>query len=141
MQERFINSITQDITYSQESGLAHSKLNKEIVARAWFAMNEMFLWTIVKMIKIRVRRDSTCIDGNVYSEGYINSTPSINKVCYFNIIKNILSGYGNAKGGFSDKEKYCSFKDSPSIDLNSPLVTSHSNTTTIYSTSSPFEYV
>lgn len=36
MQERFINSITQDITYSQEGGLAHSELNKEIVARAWF---------------------------------------------------------------------------------------------------------
>ncbi|MED0940546.1 TetR family transcriptional regulator [Bacillus cereus] len=48
IRERFINNITQDITYSQESGLAQPKLNKEIVARAWFAMNEMFLWTIVK---------------------------------------------------------------------------------------------
>ncbi|MDJ1476140.1 TetR/AcrR family transcriptional regulator [Bacillus sp. LS15-K4] len=48
IQERFINSITQDITYSQKSGLAQTELNKEIVARAWFAMNEMFLWTIVK---------------------------------------------------------------------------------------------
>ena len=48
IRERFINSITQDITYSQENGLAHPKLNKETVARAWFAMNEMFLWTIVK---------------------------------------------------------------------------------------------
>lgn len=48
IRERFINSITQDITYSQENGLAHPELNKETVARAWFAMNEMFLWTIVK---------------------------------------------------------------------------------------------
>ncbi|WP_242239611.1 TetR/AcrR family transcriptional regulator [Bacillus cereus group sp. BfR-BA-01309] len=48
IRERFINNITQDITYSQESGLAQHELNKEIVARAWFAMNEMFLWTIVK---------------------------------------------------------------------------------------------
>ncbi|WP_270607656.1 TetR/AcrR family transcriptional regulator [Bacillus mobilis] len=48
IRERFINNITQDIKYSQESGLAQPKLNKEIVARAWFAMNEMFLWTIVK---------------------------------------------------------------------------------------------
>ncbi|WP_238486538.1 TetR/AcrR family transcriptional regulator, partial [Bacillus paramobilis] len=48
IQERFINNITQDITYSQESELAQTELNKEIVARAWFAMNEMFLWTIVK---------------------------------------------------------------------------------------------
>ena len=48
IRERFINNIAQDITYSQEGGLAHPELNKEIVARAWFAMNEMFLWTIVK---------------------------------------------------------------------------------------------
>ncbi|PFJ05036.1 TetR family transcriptional regulator [Bacillus cereus] len=48
IRERFIKSIKHDITYSQESRLAHPELNKEIVARAWFAMNEMFLWTIVK---------------------------------------------------------------------------------------------
>ncbi|WP_433772280.1 TetR/AcrR family transcriptional regulator [Bacillus wiedmannii] len=48
IRERFIKSITQDITYSQESGLAQPELNKEIVARGWFAMNEMFLWTIVQ---------------------------------------------------------------------------------------------
>ncbi|KAB2459858.1 TetR/AcrR family transcriptional regulator [Bacillus sp. CH126_4D] len=48
IRERFINNITQDITYSQKSGLAKTELNKDIVARAWFAMNEMFLWTIVK---------------------------------------------------------------------------------------------
>ncbi|MCU5462538.1 TetR/AcrR family transcriptional regulator [Bacillus cereus] len=48
IRERFINNITQDITYSQENGLAQPELNEEIVARAWFAMNEMFLWTIVK---------------------------------------------------------------------------------------------
>lgn len=48
IRERFINSISQDITYSQESGLAHPELNKELVARGWFAMNEMFLWTIVQ---------------------------------------------------------------------------------------------
>ncbi|KMP36736.1 TetR family transcriptional regulator [Bacillus cereus] len=48
IRERFINSITQDITYSQENRLAHPELNEEIVARAWFAMNEMFLWKIVQ---------------------------------------------------------------------------------------------
>ncbi|MDM5193933.1 TetR/AcrR family transcriptional regulator [Bacillus hominis] len=48
IRERFIKSITQDITYSQESGLAQPELNKEIVARGWFAMNETFLWTIVQ---------------------------------------------------------------------------------------------
>ncbi|MED0960680.1 TetR/AcrR family transcriptional regulator [Bacillus paramycoides] len=48
IRERFIKSITQDITYSQENKLAHPELNKEIVAHAWFAMNEMFLWTIVQ---------------------------------------------------------------------------------------------
>ncbi|MDR4984434.1 TetR family transcriptional regulator [Bacillus cereus] len=48
IRERFIKSIMRDITCSQESGLAQLELNKEIVARAWFAMNEMFLWTIVQ---------------------------------------------------------------------------------------------
>ncbi|EJS68880.1 TetR/AcrR family transcriptional regulator [Bacillus cereus] len=48
IRERFIKSITQDITHSQESGLAQPELNKEIVARGWFAMNETFLWTIVQ---------------------------------------------------------------------------------------------
>lgn len=44
----FYKSIKQDITYSQESGLAQPNLNKEIVARGWFAMNESFLWTITQ---------------------------------------------------------------------------------------------
>ncbi|PFK31161.1 TetR family transcriptional regulator [Bacillus cereus] len=48
IQERFINRIIQDITYSQENGLARNELNKEIVARGWFSMNEMFLWEIVR---------------------------------------------------------------------------------------------
>ncbi|MDG0962337.1 TetR/AcrR family transcriptional regulator [Bacillus paranthracis] len=48
IRERFIKSIKQDITYSQESGLAQPNLNKEIVARGWFAMNESFLWTITQ---------------------------------------------------------------------------------------------
>ena len=48
IRERFINNITQDITYSQQSRLAKTELNKDIVARAWFAMNEMLLWAIVK---------------------------------------------------------------------------------------------
>ncbi|MCW9132392.1 TetR/AcrR family transcriptional regulator [Bacillus paramycoides] len=48
IRERFIKNITQDITYSQENKLAHPELNKEIVARGWFAMNEMFLWAIVQ---------------------------------------------------------------------------------------------
>ncbi|MED0984632.1 TetR/AcrR family transcriptional regulator [Bacillus paramycoides] len=48
IRERFIKSITQDITYSQENKLAHPEFNKEIVAHAWFAMNEMFLWAIVQ---------------------------------------------------------------------------------------------
>lgn len=48
IQERFINRIMQDITYSQENGLARNELNKAIVARGWFSMNEMFLWEIVR---------------------------------------------------------------------------------------------
>ncbi|MDZ5610168.1 TetR/AcrR family transcriptional regulator [Bacillus pseudomycoides] len=48
IRERFINRIMQDITYSQENGLARNELNKAIVARSWFYMNEMFQWEIVR---------------------------------------------------------------------------------------------
>jgi AcrR family transcriptional regulator len=48
IRERFIARITQDIIHSQENGLARTELYKEIVARGWFSMNEMFLWTIVQ---------------------------------------------------------------------------------------------
>lgn len=45
----------------------------------------------------------------------------------FYIYKNILSGYGNAKGDFSDREKYCSFKDSPSLESMKELITKSNN--------------
>lgn len=48
IRERFVSHIMQDIAYSQENGLARNELNKEIVARGWFSMNEMFLWEIVR---------------------------------------------------------------------------------------------
>lgn len=49
IRERFISRIIQDITYSQNNGLARKELNKAIVARSWFYMNEAFQWEIVEM--------------------------------------------------------------------------------------------
>lgn len=48
IRERFINRIIQDIAFSQENGLARNNIDKAIVARGWFYMNEMFLWEIVR---------------------------------------------------------------------------------------------
>ncbi|WP_459502914.1 TetR/AcrR family transcriptional regulator [Bacillus sp. C1] len=48
IRERFISRIIQDITYSQDHELARNELDKAIVARGWFSMNEMFLWEIVR---------------------------------------------------------------------------------------------
>jgi hypothetical protein len=48
IRERFVTRIIQDITHSQENELIRTELNKEIVARGWFAMNETFLWEIVQ---------------------------------------------------------------------------------------------
>ncbi|CAG9614715.1 Fatty acid metabolism regulator protein [Bacillus rhizoplanae] len=48
IRERFIERIVQDITYSQNSGLARKDLNCFLVARSWFFANEMFLWEIVR---------------------------------------------------------------------------------------------
>ncbi|QKE73305.1 TetR/AcrR family transcriptional regulator [Arthrobacter citreus] len=48
IREKFINRITLDISYAQEKGLARKELNPELVARAWFFTNEMYLWEIVR---------------------------------------------------------------------------------------------
>jgi len=48
IRERFISRIIQDITYSQNNGLARKELNKAIVAHSWFYMNEAFQWEIVR---------------------------------------------------------------------------------------------
>lgn len=48
IREKFINRISLDISYAQEKGLARKELNPELVARAWFFTNEMYLWEIVR---------------------------------------------------------------------------------------------
>lgn len=48
IRERFIERIVQDITYSQNNGLARKDLNCFLAARSWFFANEMFLWEIVR---------------------------------------------------------------------------------------------
>jgi AcrR family transcriptional regulator len=48
IREKFIQRISQDIAYSQKKGLAKAQLNPELVARAWFFTNEMYLWEIVR---------------------------------------------------------------------------------------------
>jgi len=48
IREKFINRISIDIKYAQEIGLARKELNDELVARAWFFTNEMYLWEIVR---------------------------------------------------------------------------------------------
>ncbi|MGE7274513.1 hypothetical protein ACQKK5_24075 [Brevibacillus panacihumi] len=47
IRQRFIQSITKDITYSQVKGLARTDLKAEVVARSWFFSNEMYQWEIV----------------------------------------------------------------------------------------------
>jgi len=48
IREKFINRISQDIAFSQQTGLARKELNHELVARGWFFTNEMYLWEIVR---------------------------------------------------------------------------------------------
>ncbi|MGG3885161.1 TetR/AcrR family transcriptional regulator [Brevibacillus panacihumi] len=47
IRQRFIQSITKDITYSQVKRLARTDLKAEVVARSWFFSNEMYQWEIV----------------------------------------------------------------------------------------------
>lgn len=48
IREKFIDRISLDVSYAQETGLARKELNHELVARAWFFTNEMYLWEIVR---------------------------------------------------------------------------------------------
>lgn len=48
IRERFIQRISQDVSYAQQTGLARTELDHEIIARGWFFMNEMYLWEIVR---------------------------------------------------------------------------------------------
>ncbi|MEH7613301.1 TetR/AcrR family transcriptional regulator [Gottfriedia acidiceleris] len=48
IREKFIDRISLDVSYAQETGLARNELNHELVARAWFFTNEMYLWEIVR---------------------------------------------------------------------------------------------
>ena len=47
IQKKFIERISKDISYVQEKGLAKESLNIELIARSWFAINEMYLWELV----------------------------------------------------------------------------------------------
>lgn len=48
IRDRFISSITNDISYAQSQSLANNKLVPSIVARSWFYTNEMFMWELVE---------------------------------------------------------------------------------------------
>lgn len=48
IREKFISGISQDIAYAQQRGLAKQDLNNNLIARAWFYTNEMYLWEIVR---------------------------------------------------------------------------------------------
>ncbi len=48
IRERFIKGITNDITYTQQKGLARKDVDSHLVARGWFFSNEMYLWEIVR---------------------------------------------------------------------------------------------
>ncbi|MEH7333934.1 TetR/AcrR family transcriptional regulator [Neobacillus drentensis] len=48
IREKFIQRISEDIAYAQESRLARPELNHKLAARGWFFTNEMYLWEIVR---------------------------------------------------------------------------------------------
>jgi hypothetical protein len=48
IREKFIQRISKDIAYARRNGLARSEFNPDIVARARFFTNEMYLWEIVR---------------------------------------------------------------------------------------------
>ena len=47
VQEYFIGTISQDITYSQNNGLLRKDVMPNIAAKSWYSVNEWFLWEIL----------------------------------------------------------------------------------------------
>lgn len=47
IRNKFTERIEDDIKYVQSSHLAKKNVNKNIVAKGWFFINEMFLWDLV----------------------------------------------------------------------------------------------
>ncbi|MCL7748562.1 TetR/AcrR family transcriptional regulator [Halalkalibacter alkaliphilus] len=48
IRDRFISSITTDISFAQSQSLANKELVPSIVAKSWFYTNEMFMWELIE---------------------------------------------------------------------------------------------
>ncbi|KAB2337060.1 TetR/AcrR family transcriptional regulator [Cytobacillus depressus] len=69
IQTKFIQGISKDIAYSQQSGIAGKGLNHEIVARAWFYTNEMYLWEIVRDENLATVEEISKTITSIYTSG------------------------------------------------------------------------
>ncbi|AIF43036.1 TetR/AcrR family transcriptional regulator [Virgibacillus sp. SK37] len=54
IRNQFIESITNDITYSQTTNLVSTKFDAPIAAKSWYFMNEMFLWECVETEEVNL---------------------------------------------------------------------------------------
>ncbi|WP_077356411.1 TetR/AcrR family transcriptional regulator [Virgibacillus halodenitrificans] len=54
IRKQFIESITNDITYSQSNNLVSTKFDAPIAAKSWYFMNEMFLWECVETEEVNL---------------------------------------------------------------------------------------
>lgn len=54
IRKQFIESITNDITYSQSNHLVSTKFDAPIAAKSWYFMNEMFLWECVETEEVNL---------------------------------------------------------------------------------------
>jgi AcrR family transcriptional regulator len=74
IREKFIQRISKDIDYARRNGLARSELNPDIVARAWFFTNEMYLWEIVRNEQQRSVEEIAETITSIYTKGLYYKT-------------------------------------------------------------------
>ncbi|MCM2675797.1 TetR/AcrR family transcriptional regulator [Alkalicoccobacillus plakortidis] len=65
---RFIEGITNDITYAQTQGLVAKDINPHYAAKSWFYTNEMFMWEFV----CSKEKDDLDVVINTITDMYIN---------------------------------------------------------------------
>lgn len=69
IRERFIDRISQDIQYAQETGLVRQDVDSKLVARGWFFANEMYLFEVVREEATATIEEIAHVLATIYTQG------------------------------------------------------------------------
>lgn len=75
IRDYFINTITQDITYSKNYNLIRNEVNPEIAARSWYAVNDAFQYEVLSSTNKYGITALAKHMANMYVHGIYNISP------------------------------------------------------------------